>query len=81
MQVKASRTKENGYTTYRLEAVLDGKVHAAQHTTCDQAYAALNIKDKDDLIESQLWAQLMHHIEHHLRKIAYAQTQNPDGRH
>lgn len=42
----------------------------------DDAYAALIVKDKNDLIESQLWQQLMHHIEHHLRKTAYANAKD-----
>ena len=44
----------------------------ARHIIPTNAYAALNGKDASDLIEAQLWQQLMHHIEHQLRKIAYA---------
>ena len=72
MQVTNSSTKAGGYTTYSLEAVIEQQRYAAQHIIPDAAYAALNVKDKNDLIESQLWQQLMHTIEHHLRKTAYA---------
>jgi len=61
-----------------LEAEIENKRIVARHTITDNAYAALDVKDASDLIESQLWQQLMHHIEHQLRKIAYAQTKNPD---
>ena len=39
---------------------------------------ALKVEDANTLIESQLWQQLMHNIEHQLRKIAYAQTKDTD---
>lgn len=61
-------------TTYTLEAVIENQRTVAQHTIHDHTYAGLNAKDANTLIESQLWRQLMHNIEHQLRKIAYAQT-------
>ena len=78
MQVSNRRVQAHGYTTYTLEVVIEGQSYAAQHIIPDGAYAALDVKDKNDLIESQLWQQLMHHIEHQLRKIAYAQTKDTD---
>ena len=78
MQVTNSRVQEGAYTTYTLEAVIEGQRVVARHVTPTNAYAALNVKDASDLIESQLWQQLMHHIEHQLRKIAYAQTKDTD---
>ena len=78
MQVTNSSTKAGGYTTYTLEAVIEQQRYAAQHIIPDAAYAALNVKDKDDLIESQLWRQLMHTIEHHLRKTACANSKDSD---
>ena len=72
MQVSNRRVKAPGYTTYTLEVVIEGQRYVAQHTLRDGTYAALNVKDKDALIESQLWQNLMHTLEHHLRKIAYA---------
>lgn len=72
MQVTNSRVQEGAYTTYTLEAVIEGQRVVARHIILTNAYAALNGKDASDLIESQLWQQLMHHIEHQLRKIAYA---------
>ena len=78
MQVTNSRTKAGGYTTYTLEAVIEQQSYVAQHIIPDAAYAALNVKDKNDLIESQLWRQLMHTIEHHLRKTAYANAKDSD---
>ena len=74
MQVTNSRTKVGEYTTYTLKAVIEQQSYVAQHTIHDAAYDALNVKDKNDLIESQLWRQLMHKLEHQLRKTAYAQT-------
>ena len=74
MQVTNSRVQDGAYTTYTLEAVIENQSIVAQHTIPDHAYAGLNAKDANDLIESQLWRQLMHNIEHQLRKIAYAQT-------
>ena len=78
MQVTISRKKDAGYTTYTLKAVIEQQSYAAQHIIPDAAYAALNVKDKNDLIESQLWRQLMHTIEHHLRKTAYANSKDSD---
>ena len=74
MQVSNRRVKAPGYTTYTLEAVIEGQSFAANHTLSDGAYAAISAKDANDLIESQLWRHLMHTIEHHLRKAAYANT-------
>lgn len=74
MQVTNSRVRERDYTTYTMTAVLSGQSITAKHIIPNDAYAALNAKDANDLIESQLWQQLMHNIEHQLRKIAYAQT-------
>ena len=70
--------QEGAYTTYTLGAVIEGQRVVARHIIPNNAYVALDAKDASDLIESQLWQQLMHHIEHQLRKIAYAQTKNPD---
>lgn len=76
MQVTNSKVQDGAYTTYTLEAVIEDKRIVARHTIHNKAYAALNVKDASDLIASQLWQQLMHHIEHQLRKIAYAQTKD-----
>ena len=72
MQVTNSRTEVGEYTTYTLKAVIEGQTFAAQYDIPDGAYAALNAKDKNDLIESYLWRNLMHTLEHHLRKTACA---------
>lgn len=74
MQVTNSRVRERDYTTYTMTAVLSGQSITAKHIIPNDAYAALDAKDANDLIESQLWQQLMHNIEHQLLKIAYAQT-------
>ncbi len=74
MQVTTSLVRVGEYTAYTLTAVLSGQSITAKHIIPTNAYAALNVKDASDLIESQLWQQLMHHIEHHLRKVAYAKT-------
>lgn len=76
MQVTNSRTKAGEYTTYTLKAVIEQQSYVAQCIIHDAAYDALNVKDKNDLIESQLWQQLMHNIEHHLRKTAYANAKD-----
>ena len=81
MQVTNRKVRDGAYMTYTLEAVIENQRIVAQHTIPNMAYAALNVKDANDLIESQLWQHLMHNIEHQLRKVAYAQTQNPDSRH
>ena len=81
MQVTNRKVRDGAYTTYTLEAVIENQRVVAQHIIRNNAYAALNAKDASDLIESQLWQKLMHLIEHQLRKVAYAQTQNPDSRH
>ena len=70
------KVRDGDYTTYTLEAVIENQRIVAQHIIHNRAYAALNVKDANDLIESQLWQQLMHKIEHQLRKIAYAQTKD-----
>ena len=74
MQVSNRRVQAPGSTTYTLEAVVEGQSFTAQHVISDRTYAALNAKDKNDLIEACLWRNLMHTLEHHLRKIAYANT-------
>ena len=74
MQVSNRRVQAPGSTTYTLEAVVEGQSFTAQHVIPAGTYAALNAKDKNDLIESFLWRNLMHTLEHHLRKIAYANT-------
>ena len=76
MQVTNRSTQADGYTTYILEAVIEQQRYTAKHIIPDATYAALNDKDKSALIESQLWQQLMHHIEHHLRKAAYANAKD-----
>ena len=72
MQVTPRKVREGAYTTYSLEAVIENQSVVAQHTIRNSTYAALNVKDANDLIESQLWQKLMHLIEHQLRKAAYA---------
>lgn len=74
MQVTNRKVRKGANTTYTLEAVIENQSIVAQHTIPDHAYAGLSAKDASTLIESQLWRQLMHNIEHQLRKIAYAQT-------
>ena len=78
MQVTSRKTQAGGYTTYTLEAVIEQQRYVAQHIIPDAAYAALNVKDKNDLVEAQLWQQLMNTIEHHLRKTAYANSKDSD---
>ena len=78
MQVTSRSAKAGGYTTYTLEAVIEQQHYVAKHVIPDAAYAALNVKDKNDLIESQLWQQLMLTIEHQLRKTAYANSKDSD---
>ena len=72
MQVTNRKVRDGAYTTYTLEAVIEGQSFTAQHVIPDGTYAALNAKDKNDLIESCLWRNLMHTLEHRLRKVAYA---------
>ena len=76
MQVTSRKTQAGGHATYTLEAVIEQQRYVAQHIIPDAAYAALNVKDKNDLVESQLWRQLMHHIEHQLRKTADANSKD-----
>ena len=74
MQVTNRKVRDGAYTTYTLEVMIENQRIVAQHIIPDHAYAALNAKDANTLIESQLWQQLMRTIEHQLRKIAYAKT-------
>ena len=76
MQVTNRKVRDGAYTTYTLEAVIENQRIVAQCTMRNNAYAALDAKDANALIESQLWQQLMHHIEQHLRKGAYANTKD-----
>ena len=78
MQVTNSRTKVGEFTTYTLKAVIEQQIYVAQAMIHGAAYDALNVKDKNDLIESQLWQQLMLTIEHQLRKTAYANAKDSD---
>ena len=72
MQVTQCKVREGAYTTYSLEAVIEGHRIVVEHMLSNDVYAGLNAKDANALIESQLWRHLMHKIEHHLRKTAYA---------
>ena len=71
MQVTPRKVREGAYTTYSLEAMIEGQRIVAEHMISNDAYAGLNAKDANDLIEPQLWRQLMHKIEHQHRKTAY----------
>lgn len=55
-------------TKHRLTAVIEGTVYEANYTIDINLYAALDPKDARKIVESYLWQQLMHTIEHHLRK-------------
>ena len=68
MQVTNSGTKVGEFTTYTLKAVIEQQSYVAQYIIHDSTYEALNVKDKNDLIEYQLWQELMRTIEHQLRK-------------
>ena len=72
MQVSIKSAKGEGHTTYTIEAVIEGQSFTANHTLSDGAYATISTKDRDQLLASQLWRHLMHIIEHHLRRVAYA---------
>ena len=72
MQVSNRKEKAPGYRTDTWEAAIGGQRVVAQHIIPDRMYAGLSAKDANDLIESQLWRNLMHTLEHQLRKIAYA---------
>lgn len=74
MQVTNRKVRDGAYTTYTLEATIENQRIVAQHIIPNHAYAALKVEDANTLIESQLWQQLMHHIENNLRKVAYAKT-------
>ena len=78
MQVTNSSTKVVEYTTYTLQAVIEQQSYVSQYTIHDSVYEALNVKDKNDLIEYQLWQQLMRTIEHQLRKTADANSKDSD---
>ena len=79
MQVTNRKERDGYYTRYTLTATIEGVQYVAQHIIPDHAYAALTVEDANALIESQLWQQLMHTIEHNLRKAAYANTKNTHG--
>lgn len=74
MQVTKCRVRAGAYTTYSLETVFEDERMVVRYTMPTNTYAALNVEDADSLIESQLWRQLMHKIEHRLRKTAYEQA-------
>ena len=74
MQVSNRKVKAPGYTTYTIDAVIEGQSFIAKHVIPDGTYDALSAQAKDNLIESQLWQNLMHTLEHHLRKLAHADS-------
>ena len=78
MQVTNRSTKVGESTTYTLQAVIEQQSYVAQYTIHDSVYGALNVKDKNDLIEYQLWQELMRTIEHQLRKTADANSKDSD---
>lgn len=76
MQVTNRKELDGHYTHYTLTATIEGTQYVARHIIPDHAYAALKVEDATALVEAQLWQQLMHTLEHHLRKAAYANTKN-----
>lgn len=55
-------------TAHKLSATIDGVSYQVEHLVTYEAYAALDPKDVAKIIDSYLWEQLMHSIEHNLRK-------------
>ena len=76
MQVTNRSVKAGAYTTYTLQAVIEQQEYVAQYIIHDSTYEALNVEDKNDLIEYQLWQELMRTIEHQLRKAADANSKD-----
>lgn len=55
-------------TAHKLTAIVGGVKFAVEHLVTYEAYSALDPKDVTKIIDSYLWEQLMHSIEHNLRK-------------
>lgn len=70
MQAKRSYEARPGLkaTAHRLSATIDGVSYQVEHVVTYEAYSALDPKDAAKIIDSYLWGQLMHTIEHNLRK-------------
>ena len=70
MQAKRSYEARPGLkaTAHKLSATLGGVSYQVEHVITYEAYSALDPKDVAKIIDSSLWSQLMHTIEHNLRK-------------
>lgn len=55
-------------TEHRLTVTLEGARYEAQYIVTHECYSAIDPKDAAKIIDSYLWGQLMHTIEHNLRK-------------
>lgn len=55
-------------TEHRLDVVVDGQVYSVAHVITHVQYAGLDPDAARKLIETQLWGQMMHTLEHYLRK-------------
>ena len=70
MQAKRSYEARPGLkaTAHKLSATIGGVHYQVEHIVTYEAYSALDPKDASRIIDSYLWGQLMHTIEHNLRK-------------
>jgi hypothetical protein len=55
-------------TEHRLEVEIGGTRFAISHVITHATYSNLDPKDASHIIETFLWDNMMHTIEHHLRK-------------
>lgn len=72
MKVNNSKVPGEVYDKYILEATIGGVPFIAALEINKATYGALDKKDANTLIESQLWQRLMYTIENQLRNTAYA---------
>lgn len=70
MQAKRSYEDRPGLkaTAHKLSATIGGVSYQVEHIVTYEAYSALDPKDVAKIIDSYLWGQLMHTVEHNLRK-------------
>ena len=70
MQAKRSYESRPGLkaTAHKLSVTIGGDSYTVEHIVTYEAYAALDPNDVTNIIDSYLWGQMMHTIEHTLRK-------------
>lgn len=72
--ITTEKDLDNQTTIHRLDVTIGGQRFGIKHVIPNNTYSQINAKDAADLIQSQLWRQMMNTIEHNLRSTLSART-------